>query len=293
MTYDGTTSDTITKTMKYGDTLDLSEFSVTYLSDFSGRNYVIQSGKGSISGSVFTVGAGTATIIVDPAYPKKCYCANGSTTAGTTCDIGIYTYAYKRKASTSGWTTITDNGWGIKVTDTNSTAPITEAACVYINDKPLVNTMLAFYKSKATSIDVSGWYTKNVNQTTYMFREAEALEIKGISDFDMTSVTNAGGTFASMPNIQVIDLTNWDTSHITNFNAMFRASTSLRTIYVGSSFVTNLSGQGGTNMFETCNNLVGGAGTTYNDDYVGISRAKIDGGAGNEGYFTQGPPSSS
>ena len=57
MTYDGTTSDTITKTMKYGDTLDLSEFSVTYLSDFSGRNYVIQSGKGSISGSVFTVGA--------------------------------------------------------------------------------------------------------------------------------------------------------------------------------------------------------------------------------------------
>lgn len=220
---------------------------------------------------------------------KKCYCNVSSLVQGTTCEIGAFTYTYKKKASATAWTNITDDGWGVKLTNKNSTAPVTDTMCAYINDKPLVNTMHAFTSSKATSIDVSNYYMKNVNQMTYMFNKAAATEIIGISNFGQINAANIGGMFAEMPNIRVLDLTGWDTSNVTNFNYLFRKASSLETIYASTSFVTNLSGQTGSNVFSDCNSLVGGAGTLYNTSYTNKTYARIDGLNGLPGYFTEGP----
>ena len=42
-------------------------------------------------------------------------------------------------------------------------------------------------------------------------------------------------------------------------------------------------------MFEGCTSLVGGAGTTYDEENVGYEYAHIDGGVSNPGYFKLKP----
>jgi hypothetical protein len=39
-------------------------------------------------------------------------------------------------------------------------------------------------------------------------------------------------------------------------------------------------------MFSGCTSLVGGAGTPYDGSIIDKTRAKVDGGQGNEGYLT-------
>jgi len=46
-------------------------------------------------------------------------------------------------------------------------------------------------------------------------------------------------------------------------------------------------------MFNGCSQLVGGAGTGYNSDETNANYARIDGGKGNEGYFSEKPAASS
>jgi hypothetical protein len=66
---------------------------------------------------------------------------------------------------------------------------------------------------------------------------------------------------------------------------MFRGCENLKTIYAGDGWdiskVINTEG-----MFKNCPNLVGGKGTKYNSEVIDKTRAKIDGGKKNPGYFT-------
>ena len=61
----GTGTGTLTKSLCYGDTIDLSGFTPTYKNGYSGRANVKTSGAGSISGNTFTVGDGVTTITVN------------------------------------------------------------------------------------------------------------------------------------------------------------------------------------------------------------------------------------
>ena len=56
---------TLTNGLDYGSTLDLSTFTPTYSSGYSGVTYTLTSGAGSISGSTFTVGDGVTTITIN------------------------------------------------------------------------------------------------------------------------------------------------------------------------------------------------------------------------------------
>ena len=150
-----------------------------------------------------------------------------------------------------------------------------------------------FYNSKATSIDVTNYYTKNTELFIGMFDSSQATEIIGLSNLDVSKATSLFRVFRNMTNITVLDLTGWDTTAATatNFGNMFNGDSSLRTIYASNKFVIP-NGATTTSMFGNCGNLKGGAGTPYDATYVAGTRAKIDGGAGDEGYFTQGPPPS-
>jgi hypothetical protein len=72
---------------------------------------------------------------------------------------------------------------------------------------------------------------------------------------------------------------------VTDMGFMFNDNSSLTAIFTNNdfdlSFVTN-----DYKMFEGCTSLVGGQGTTYSSSYINKSRAHIDRGASNPGYFS-------
>lgn len=180
LAYGSESGSEITLALTEGSTFNINSINATYLTDFSGKKAYIKNPMlngftlTEIDGNSYTVGESDVTILIDPAYPRKCYCNNGVLSSGVTCNIGLFTYRYKYKATATGWssTTLSENGWGVRLIDKNSTSPITETMCGYINDMPLANTMHAFSNSKASTIDVTNYYTKNVTQMTYMFQKA-------------------------------------------------------------------------------------------------------------------------
>ena len=115
-----------------------------------------------------------------------------------------------------------------------------------------------FYKSQATTLDVSNFNTSNVTNMSYMFYNSQAT---------------------------TLDLSNFDTSKVTNMSNMFYGSTNLKTIYVSNKFNTDKV-TSSSSMFSDCTKLIGGAGTKYNSTKTDKTYAHIDGGTSNPGYFT-------
>jgi hypothetical protein len=66
---------------------------------------------------------------------------------------------------------------------------------------------------------------------------------------------------------------------------MFAGCDNLNKIYVGSDWSGD-SVKSSYGMFAGCNNLVGGAGTVYDENHTDAEYARIDGGRFAPGYFT-------
>ena len=54
--------------------------------------------------------------------------------------------------------------------------------------------------------------------------------------------------------------------------------------------IENLFGHSSENMFSGCSSLVGGAGTTYDENHTDVEYAHIDEGPSNPGYLTYKAP---
>ena len=157
---------------------------------------------------------------------------------------GQYTYAYKQEGSSasSGWSNISNNGWGVQLTDKKSTNAVTSKVCTYINNKPIVSMYYMFYKSPATTLDVSNFNTSNVTNMYGMFAFSQATTLD-VSNFDTSKVTNMSGMFSSSQ-ATTLDVSNFNTSNVTYMNNMFRNSkaTTLDVSNFDTSKVTNMSG---------------------------------------------------
>ena len=140
-----------------------------------------------------------------------------------------------------------------------------------------------FYRSKATTLDVSNFDTSNVTNMSNMFASSQATTLD-VSNFNTSKVTNMSNMFASSQ-ATTLDVSNFNTSKVTNMDSMFDSSTNLKTIYGSSKFVTTAV-TSSADMFIGCTNLVGGAGTKYDNNHVDKEYARIDGGTSNPGYFT-------
>lgn len=105
-----------------------------------------------------------------------------------------------------------------------------------------------------------------------------------VSNFNTAKVTNMQKMFNYM-SLTSIDLSSFDTRKVTSFADMFANNKSLKTIWVSNNFVTTSANQT-QNMFGSCQNLVGGAGTVFDANKATVTYARIDGGPGNPGYFT-------
>lgn len=88
---------------------------------------------------------------------------------------------------------------------------------------------------KVTNVDesVSGQVTVTCNGVTdmsYMFYPCQSLTAINLSNFDTAHVTNVLGAFYQCTKLTYIDLTNCDTSHATNMNYMFYECNELATV---------------------------------------------------------------
>ena len=241
------------------------------------------------------------------------YCTyDGELTQGAEYVNGQYTYRYmqegKNVSSGLAWQDITSDGWGVQLTNKTKAEAVTSKVCTYINNKPVVSMSYMFSNSKATTLDLSNFDTSNVTNMRSMFSESQATTIN-VSNFDTSKVTSMvnmfGGSQATTLDVSnfdtskvtnmnsmfwysqatTLDVSNFNTSNVTNMGYMFYNSTYLKTIYVSNKFNTDKVTNSGL-MFYGCTNLVGGAGTKYNNSYVDKTYARIDGGTSNPGYFT-------
>ena len=85
---------------------------------------------------------------------------------------GSYTYRYMQQGSNNGWTNLTVSGFGVQLTDLDSSSPVTAKLCTSINGYPIVSMSYMFYKSQAASIDLSSFDTSKVTNMGAMFYEA-------------------------------------------------------------------------------------------------------------------------
>ena len=161
-------------------------------------------------------------------------------------------YKYNNSTSSFGWVNITNDGWGVRISDPTSTEPVTTKLCTTIDNKPIVSMHLMFYESQTTSIDTSSFDTSNVVTMAAMFRYCTNITEIDISGFVMDNISSmsdlngmlqgatslkkvvaknwvipgsfADGFFRMMygeGSIEEIDVTGWDLSNTTNISGLF------------------------------------------------------------------------
>ena len=177
---------------------------------------------------------------------KTVYCTyDGELTQGAEYVNGQYTYKYMQEGGYDGlgqvWQDITSDGWGVQLTDIASTDAVTSEVCTYINNKPITSMSYMFYKSQATTLDISNFNTSNVTDMSSMFGNSEATTLD-VSNFDTSKVTNMSWMFY-YSQATTLDVSNFDTSNVTNMNGMFWNSqaTTLDVSNFDTSKVTDMS----------------------------------------------------
>jgi len=140
--------------------------------------------------------------------------------------------------------------------------------------------------SGLTSLNLSGFNTAAVTSMSAMFENCSGLTSLNLSSFNTSAVTEMDCMFAVCSSLKSLDLSVFSTQKVESLDWMFAVCSSLETIFASSGFVNNKSGASSDGMFAGCSKLKGGAGTVYNSDHTDKTYARIDGGEGNEGYFT-------
>lgn len=144
--------------------------------------------------------------------------------------------------------------------------------------------------TKFVSIDLRG--VKSATTLMYIFKGCSNLQsVTFADDFDTSNIQNMEQVFSGCSSLTEVDISSFNTSSVQTTHAMFYNCSDLTTIYASSSFALS-DGTVSDMMFEGCTSLVGGIGTTYNNENVDKTYARID-ESDAPGYFTfKAPPSS-
>ncbi len=208
------------------------------------------------------------------------------TSSNTTLTFYYDTQRSSRTGTTYDLNTgINDAGWDSDGTRSNVTKVVFDPS--FADARPTTTYDWFYGMQKLESITGMEYLnTSEVTNMSWMFTNCKKLTSLDLSHFNTSKVTNMNSMFGACWGLTSLDFSSFNTSKVTNMNSMFGACTNLRTIYVGSGWSTatvTTSDQ----MFNGCNSLVGGQGTTYNDSNpMDKTYAHIDGGPSNPGYFT-------
>ena len=155
----------------------------------------------------------------------------------------------------------------------------------YLRTDETTNMSFMFNEcSSLTSLDLSSLNTENVTNISGMLGGCRSLTSVDLSGFNTRQVTNMNSLFEQSAALTTINLSSFNTSQVTDMSYMFNECSALTTIYVGSDWSTEAV-TNGTDMFNKCTNLVGGAGTTFSADHIDHTYARID-AEGTPGYLT-------
>ena len=150
---------------------------------------------------------------------------------------GQYTYQYRKESSGPNWTDVTEDGWGVRITDKDSTDPVTTPLCTSINGKPIVSMTKMFWFSKAESVDLSSFDTTNVTNMNSMFYSSKATSLD-LSTFDTSNVTSMYGMFTGCRS--TLDLRSFDTSSVTDMSFMFMGISAAHSLDLSSFNTSNV-----------------------------------------------------
>ena len=183
------------------------------------------------------------------------------------------------------------------------------------NTESLTNICCMFNDAQSLkTLDVSCFNTSSVTEMNQFVERCKSLtSIIGLDKWDTSKATSLQEMFEDCQNLTELDLSTWDTSSVDNMFEMFSGCSNLKTIYVSDKWTTaNLSSQLFEDMFNNdptyaefygycpkdrifygCENLVGGAGTSYTNSHINYTTnnndstyACIDNGTNNPGYLT-------
>ncbi len=195
--------------------------------------------------SDISVPSGYSEITIDNSSNNTYFCKTSDTLAqGLEYVNGQYTYGYMKEGhnSSSGlaWSNISNDGWGVQLTDKASTDAVTSKICSYINNKPLVSAAGTFNKSKATILNLDGLNTSNIINMNGMFSNTQITTLD-VSKFNTSNVKDMGWMFSGSQ-APTLDLSNFNTSNVTNMEGMFNKSeaTTLDLSSFNTSNVTNM-----------------------------------------------------
>ena len=162
---------------------------------------------------------------------KPTYCTfEGNLTQGTTYINGQYIYSYKQAATwnydsntnsyVDGWYNITEDGWGVRILDKQSTEPVTTPLCTYINGKPVSNLSRMFYKAKVEEVDFSKWDLSNVTDMRDAFGYSNIKEID-FRGMDTSNIIYLTDLCSNCLNLSKFIAPNLDLSNATDISYMF------------------------------------------------------------------------
>ena len=273
------TNDVVTTYNKPNDSITSSNSNIVKLlitnSSTSSQNIAFTMKGGYITNTIqdiTTTSTYSEITLVETPSTNTYFCKTNDTLAqGLKYVNGQYTYAYKQQGDYSssglGWSNISNNGWGVQLTDKTSTDAVTSKVCTYINNKPITsmsymfgysqatiidvnnlntsnitNMETIFFDTKATTLDVSNFDTSNVKNMRYMFAGSKATTLD-VSNFDTSKVTSMYGMFTSAK-VETLDLSSFNTSNVTNMGYMLSdiQTTTLDISNFDTSKVTNMSG---------------------------------------------------
>ena len=136
-------------------------------------------------------------------------------------------------------------------------------------------------------LNLSSFNTSNVEKMVSMFHGCVLLEKADLSFFNTVNVTSMRGMFAYCEKLTSLDLRGFDMSSVKEADFMFAYCSELTTIYCNYNWSTCADLKISTSMFEGCNKLTGGKGTTLaNVKLTDKTYALPDGIDGNKGLFT-------
>ena len=139
--------------------------------------------------------------------------------------------------------------------------------------------------TRLKSVNLSGWDLRNVTTLYGMFQGCDSLTSVDFKGWNTSNVQNMAFMFYQCKSIQSLDLSEWNTGNVINMAYMFCECPNLTTIYVGP-YWTVLGVNYSSWMFYGSTSIVGGMGTTYNENYTDKTYAYIDNGPSRPGYLT-------
>ena len=145
-------------------------------------------------------------------------------------------------------------------------------------------TKMFMYCQKLASINLSAFNTWKVTKMDWMFFDCRALTALDVTILNTSNVTNMNSMFQNCGNVKELNLLNFDMAKVTDATYMFAGCSSLVTILCGNDWSKlSLTSDG---MFQSCNKLKGGKGTTFDSAKQDKTYARPDGGTSAPGYFT-------